>query len=265
MLGRPLLQSAHLFNRMTAVPVRGMKINKRIKNKRVTNIILIQDHPKLGAKGDIKTVRPGYHRNLLHPTGVSVYATRDNIKKYCPEQLSSDDNIDQSVLQERALKLAEKEEQSFAQFYVEQIKRVYIRTYRGQSSGDDDFNPMTLEHIQRKLYFKLGIMGVTTDMLSLPVDTEGCTDKAITAHGVYRIKVDLRKSAVREGLPINGFSQLISSYISEEELPHITVALQPRDASKLSDTVVLARKQWKERRKRMKAMSSSKDKGKKKK
>lgn len=41
-----------------------------------------QDHPKLGSKGDVVRVRPGYVRNELYPNKVVLYATPYNLERY---------------------------------------------------------------------------------------------------------------------------------------------------------------------------------------
>lgn len=43
-------------------------------------IILIQDVPQLGYRGDIMNVRPGYARNFLIPNGMATTATESNRK-----------------------------------------------------------------------------------------------------------------------------------------------------------------------------------------
>eukprot|EP00439_Symbiodinium_sp_Y106_P086565 s17_g34.t1 len=35
------------------------------------DVVLLQDHPKLGKKGDVVTVKRGYYRNILYPEGVA--------------------------------------------------------------------------------------------------------------------------------------------------------------------------------------------------
>ena len=44
------------------------------------DIILTQDVPKLGYKGDTLKVRPGYARNFLIPQGMAIIATKVNAK-----------------------------------------------------------------------------------------------------------------------------------------------------------------------------------------
>ncbi|HEX8918675.1 MAG TPA: 50S ribosomal protein L9 [Chloroflexota bacterium] len=43
-------------------------------------VILKQDVPSLGSKGDIKQVAPGYFRNFLLPRGLAVEATKGQIR-----------------------------------------------------------------------------------------------------------------------------------------------------------------------------------------
>ena len=44
-------------------------------------IVLIQDHEKLGKAMDVLTVKDGYARNFLIPTGIAVHATEGNKKR----------------------------------------------------------------------------------------------------------------------------------------------------------------------------------------
>lgn len=44
-------------------------------------LLLMQDVPKLGRKGDIVKVKNGYGRNYLIPMGLANFATDDNLKQ----------------------------------------------------------------------------------------------------------------------------------------------------------------------------------------
>lgn len=49
-------------------------------------IILQQDVPNLGKKGELKDVAPGYARNLLFPKGMAVEATPQRIREWKKRQ-----------------------------------------------------------------------------------------------------------------------------------------------------------------------------------
>lgn len=66
-------------------------------------VILLQDVPHLGLKGDVKKVAPGYARNYLLPRGIVVVAT--------PARLKQHEKLIKSVEQKRAL-----QRQEFQQF-----------------------------------------------------------------------------------------------------------------------------------------------------
>ncbi len=44
-------------------------------------VILREEVPKLGAAGDLVSVKPGYARNFLVPRGMATFATESNIKE----------------------------------------------------------------------------------------------------------------------------------------------------------------------------------------
>lgn len=52
------------------------------RNRRRVDVILMEDHPKLGYKGQVASVRPGYGRNYLMPKGLAVYAIPENRELY---------------------------------------------------------------------------------------------------------------------------------------------------------------------------------------
>ena len=54
------------------------KPNRKVRMK----IILTEDVPNLGSKGQLCRVKRGYGRNELIPSGKAIYATHYNVKKY---------------------------------------------------------------------------------------------------------------------------------------------------------------------------------------
>lgn len=49
-------------------------------------VILIEDVKKIGKKGEIKEVKPGYARNALFPKNLAIEATSENMKEWEAEQ-----------------------------------------------------------------------------------------------------------------------------------------------------------------------------------
>lgn len=49
-------------------------------------VILIEDVKKIGKKGEIKEVKPGYARNALFPKNLAIEATPENMKEWEAEQ-----------------------------------------------------------------------------------------------------------------------------------------------------------------------------------
>lgn len=69
-------------------------------------LILIQDVPKVGYKGDTVKVRPGYARNYLIPQGLGIIATEGNKKREAENQRQAAHKLEQQ--KNEALALAEK-------------------------------------------------------------------------------------------------------------------------------------------------------------
>src|ERR1051325_12053914 len=66
-------------------------------------IILKQDVPKLGYKGDILKVKPGYARNYLLPGGYAVIATPSNRKMEAENQKQAGRKLSQVKTDAEAL------------------------------------------------------------------------------------------------------------------------------------------------------------------
>lgn len=67
-------------------------------NRRDVAVILLQDHEGLGLKGEEVEVRPGYHRNLLYPRGIAVYATPENRIKFGREREVVEEVVDEDAM-----------------------------------------------------------------------------------------------------------------------------------------------------------------------
>ncbi len=69
-------------------------------------VILEQDVPNLGQKGELKDVAPGYARNLLIPKGMAVEATPARLREWKKRQ--EKEEMLNRQLEEQARKQAEK-------------------------------------------------------------------------------------------------------------------------------------------------------------
>jgi len=69
-------------------------------------IILTQEHPKLGPKGQVLSVALGYALNFLIPQGLAVLATQENLKRV--EHLKVQLEKERQIFLEKQKPLAEK-------------------------------------------------------------------------------------------------------------------------------------------------------------
>ena len=61
-------------------------------------IILLERVEKLGKLGDVVTIKPGYARNYLLPTGKALRANKTNLEKFEAERSERESrNADQRV------------------------------------------------------------------------------------------------------------------------------------------------------------------------
>lgn len=61
------------------------------------NMVLKEDVPKLGIRGDEVFVKAGYARNFLYPEKLAVYATNSNREKYKVDK----ESVDEAVLEKK--------------------------------------------------------------------------------------------------------------------------------------------------------------------
>ncbi|OWZ17097.1 Transmembrane protein [Phytophthora megakarya] len=86
-----LARSTTKFVSMLQQP-RGVKLLTRSFAHRV-DMVLKEDVPKLGFRGDEVSVKAGYARNFLYPEKLAVYATDANREKYKVDKESVDETL----------------------------------------------------------------------------------------------------------------------------------------------------------------------------
>lgn len=79
-------------------------------------IILTQEHPKLGSKGGVVSVALGYARNFLIPQGLAVLATRENLKRVELHKIQLEK--ERQIFLEKQKPLAEKMKRQTLRFVV---------------------------------------------------------------------------------------------------------------------------------------------------
>ena len=57
-------------------------MNQDFIEENIVNVILLEKVGRLGSVGDTASVRPGYARNFLFPTGKAVPATKNNLADF---------------------------------------------------------------------------------------------------------------------------------------------------------------------------------------
>ena len=102
-----------------------------------TEVLLVQHIEKLGAEGDVVSVRPGFARNYLIPR-----------KKALPLNLSNQKRLD-ALKQSRAAR--ESDELQKAQEFATKLKDVNIAVAVKTGSGGKLFGSVTASHILEKL------------------------------------------------------------------------------------------------------------------
>ncbi len=100
-------------------------------------VILTQDEPKLGCRGEVVTVSPGFAHNFLIPQGKAKLATRALLKNFEGEKKRHD--------KEKAEILAEA--QKTAQSILERSLTVAVKV----GEGEKLYGAVTSQHIQEGL------------------------------------------------------------------------------------------------------------------
>lgn len=132
-------------------------------------IILKQDHEKLGRINDIVTVKDGYARNLLIPAGIAVPATEGNKRAVSEAQLIAQKREEQEAKQSRQL--------------AKKIENVPCTIPVNVKSDEEIFGSVTTQDISDFLKKE----GFAVDKSAIELD------EPIKKLGVYSVKVKLFK------------------------------------------------------------------------
>ncbi len=152
-------------------------------------VILKEDVPKLGARGDVVKVAEGYGRNYLLPRKLAIEATQQN--KAVVEQMKA-----------AALRRAAHEKGS-AEALAQQLEGVTVGFVRRAGEHDQLFGSVTSSEIAEALRHKGFELDRRKILLDHPIKTTGEYTVPIHLHKEVRahIKVTVEKEAEPEEAP----------------------------------------------------------------
>ncbi|RHY11557.1 hypothetical protein DYB37_003075 [Aphanomyces astaci] len=136
------------------------------------DVVLKEDVPKLGFRGDVVAVKAGYARNFLYPEKKAVYATKLNLAAYKVEKTSTlEEGIDA-------------EQERIREQIVKRLSTVTLKFKRHCTTPKPNTkSPVTAQNIVDKLESQLGIkVGIARVILPDPI-------KLVGNHNV-KIRVD---------------------------------------------------------------------------
>ena len=148
-------------------------------------VILKEDVPKLGVRGDVVKVAEGYGRNYLVPKKLAIEATRQN--KAVIEQMKA------AALRRTAREKAGAEE------FAKQLEGLTVNFSRRAGESDQLFGSVTSADIAAALEAK----GVQVDRrkinLEHPIKTMGTTTVSIHLH--REVRAEIKVVVEKEGEP----------------------------------------------------------------
>ncbi len=138
-------------------------------------IILREDVPGLGKKGEVQDVAPGYGRNLLIPRGLAEEATPGRLREREHRELA---------LQKRSSRL-EKESRAQAEILEQQV--VIFRMAAGE--GGRLFGSVTAGDIAAELQRQGFVVDKKKIILDDPIKTTGRHEVAVKLHSGVKATV----------------------------------------------------------------------------
>ncbi|RHY31093.1 hypothetical protein DYB32_003766 [Aphanomyces invadans] len=126
-------------------------------------VVLKEDVPKLGFRGDVVSVKAGYARNFLYPEKKAVYATKLNLSAYKVEKVpTEDDGFDP-------------ERERIRELIIKRLTSVTLKMKRHCMTPKPNTKfPVTAQNIVDKLESQHGIkVGIARVVLPEPIKLTG--------------------------------------------------------------------------------------------
>lgn len=144
-------------------------------------VILIEDVKKIGKKGEIKEVKPGYARNALFPQNLAIEATSENLQIWEQEQAE--------------IKRLDAENKAEAEKIKAQIEKSNIKIeWKGGTSGKL-FGSVTNAEIADAIKNELGIdIDRKKIELKSPIKNAGAYEVSVRLYG--GVTADLKLEVV---------------------------------------------------------------------
>lgn len=139
-------------------------------------IILLQDMRRLGRRGDVVTVKPGYARNYLLPQGIALRRTRANVA-YFEQQKKKIDAVHAKARDEAAAVAAA-------------IAGLNIKISKRAGATETLYGSVTTSDIAEQLEKK----GVTVDRRNIDIGVA----HGIKTLGDYTVTIDLHPEVIAE-------------------------------------------------------------------
>jgi len=141
-------------------------------------IILRQDVPKLGNKGDVVEVKPGFARNYLVPKGLAMVAT--------------DGAIRQAEAMKRAREAAHVKARAEAESMARQLVATRIRMKAQAGEGGRLFGSITTSDIAEAIGAQTGLqIDRRRIMLEEPIRSTGLHEVLMRPHGDVEFRVSV--------------------------------------------------------------------------
>jgi len=152
--------------------VRHLQTKRKPNRKPRLPVILLQDLPNRGVKGQLIEVKRGYARNYLIPSRIATYATEENKKKYQNYQITSTEGG-----------LSELKTENYHSQYIKRILSVPLLFQRNLSP------PLDQATIHR-VYQRHSLFNVLEKHIILP------DNKPISTYGVHKVTILLDSSDI---------------------------------------------------------------------
>lgn len=160
-----------------------------LKQKRWAEIILLEDHEKLGKKHTLATVRPGYARNFLVPKELAVYATAENRIAYNLTKTSVE-----SATAVDAANSAQREMDDYVSSFVDRLHKTTLKFVRG-----DPVKPVTKSEVVVILRREYVLPGLNAEQLIFPNGVD-----QLSQYGEFEVEATLSKNSTLPGVGLWG-------------------------------------------------------------